>query len=93
MVQIELTFECAICAAQFGFGDLFAHITIHPNATLADISVIADDENIQAIFLVHLRSELRKYINNLAVHGVMVDVLMTGKHTIMNQPENFLIKL
>lgn len=78
MVQIKLTMECGLCASQFDFSGMFAHMADHSNATLSDMYVIVDHENIQAIFLAHMRRELRSYVNNLAKQGAMVDVLLTS---------------
>lgn len=78
MVQTILNMECALCGGQFNFCGMFTHMEAHPSATLSDMYIIVDDENIEAVFSVYLRKELRNYINGLAKQGVMVDVLLKG---------------
>lgn len=76
MIEKVLQLGCLVCGGGFESDNMYSHMSlytgINPEATI----VMVNSENLQTIFHDKMNRVLRAYVNELASHGIVTDVII-----------------
>lgn len=74
MKKNVLELKCPICDGAFKSDKMYMHMSLHDGVLPETAIVLATSENLEAILTEKMHRVLRGYVNELASHGIGVDV-------------------